>query len=265
MALSFHILSNASFMSSYHSTLYSLRYSKNRKIISNGKKKIPFWATDFLKRFFYSWELDYPDFTSLDFAKIIYFTEQGRQPWVHPKPGGPDLCIYVSQWQAGITRSTGLPFRRLLRLAGLRWRYSNPPPHVSIVKLLLWLYSPLLGLGRYFSFFILYTVGRTPWTGDHPVTRPLPTHRTAQTQNKRTQTSMPWVGFEPRIPSFERAKAVHALDPAVPVIGWHRECICSVEGPDNREQWIGKDVEGRGSGLIYGAIPEFACRCWWIK
>jgi hypothetical protein len=29
----------------------------------------------------------------------------------------------------------------------------------------LWLYGPLLGLGRFFSFFIFYTVGRTPWTG----------------------------------------------------------------------------------------------------
>jgi hypothetical protein len=26
----------------------------------------------------------------------------------------------------------------------------------------LWLYSPLLGLGRFFSLFISYTVGRTP-------------------------------------------------------------------------------------------------------
>jgi hypothetical protein len=38
-----------------------------------------------------------------------------------------------------------------------------------------------------FQFLNLYTVGRTPWTGDQPVARPLPTHRTAQTQNKRTQ------------------------------------------------------------------------------
>jgi hypothetical protein len=34
-----------------------------------------------------------------------------------------------------------------------------------------------LGLGRFFSFLIPYTVGRTPWTGDQPVARPLPTHR----------------------------------------------------------------------------------------
>jgi hypothetical protein len=36
---------------------------------------------------------------------------------------------------------------------------------------LLWLYGP------FFSFLILYTVGRTPRTGDQPVARLLPTHR----------------------------------------------------------------------------------------
>jgi hypothetical protein len=30
-----------------------------------------------------------------------------------------------------IPLGTGFPFRRLLRLAGLRWRYSNPPPHAG--------------------------------------------------------------------------------------------------------------------------------------
>jgi hypothetical protein len=33
------------------------------------------------------------------------------------------------------------------------------------------------------------------------------------------QTSMPWVEFEPTIPVFERAKAVHALDRPATVIG----------------------------------------------
>jgi hypothetical protein len=32
----------------------------------------------------------------------------------------------------------------------------------------------LLDLSRF--FLILYTVGTTPWTGDQPVARPLPTH-----------------------------------------------------------------------------------------
>jgi hypothetical protein len=43
-----------------------------------------------------------------------------------------------------------------------------------------------LGLGSFFSFLVLYTVSRTPWTGDQPLAGPLPTHRTTQTQNKLT-------------------------------------------------------------------------------
>jgi hypothetical protein len=82
-----------------------------------------------------------------------------------------------------------------------------------------WLYCPLLCLGRFFRFLIIYTVSRTPWTGDQPVARPLPPYRTIQTQKKRTQTSMPPVGFEATIPAFERAKTVHALDRAATVIG----------------------------------------------
>jgi hypothetical protein len=35
------------------------------------------------------------------------------------------------------------------------------------------------------QFLTLYTVGRTPCTGDQPDARSLPTHRTTQTQNKR--------------------------------------------------------------------------------
>jgi hypothetical protein len=33
---------------------------------------------------------------------------------------------------------------------------------------------------------LFYTDGMAPWTGDQLVARPLPTHRTTQTQNKRT-------------------------------------------------------------------------------
>jgi hypothetical protein len=43
---------------------------------------------------------------------------------------------------------------------------------------------------------------------------------TAQTQNKRTQISMPGVEFEPTIPVLEREKTVHALNRAATVIGW---------------------------------------------
>jgi hypothetical protein len=74
--------------------------------------------------------------------------------------------------------------------------------------------QPFVGPWPLLQFLNLYTVGRTPWTGDQPVARHLPTRRTTPTQNKRTQTSMSRVGFEPTTPVLERAKTVHALDRA---------------------------------------------------
>jgi hypothetical protein len=55
--------------------------------------------------------------------------------------------------------------------------------------------------------------------GDQPVARPLPIHRTTQTRNKRTRTSVPLLGFEPTIAALERAKTVQALDLTATVIG----------------------------------------------
>jgi hypothetical protein len=57
-------------------------------------------------------------------------------------------------------------------------RRENLDSYTVYIIFLLWLYSPLLGLGRFFSFLLPYTVGRTPWKGDQPIARPLPTHRT---------------------------------------------------------------------------------------
>jgi hypothetical protein len=83
----------------------------------------------------------------------------------------------------------------------------------------LWLCSPFDGPWPLLSFLILYTVYRTPWKGDRLFARPLPTHRTTQTHNKRTQTSRPRVEFEPTTPAFERAKTVQASDRVATVIG----------------------------------------------
>jgi hypothetical protein len=66
---------------------------------------------------------------------------------------------------------------------------------------------------------IFYAVGRTPCTGDRPVARPLPTHKTTQTYNTHAQTSMPQVEFEPTIPAFEETDTVHTLEGAATVIG----------------------------------------------
>jgi hypothetical protein len=44
--------------------------------------------------------------------------------------------------------------------------------------------QPFVGPWPLFQFLDpIYRVSGTPWTGDQPVARPLPTHRTTQTQN----------------------------------------------------------------------------------
>jgi hypothetical protein len=57
----------------------------------------------------------------------LYFTVSSETP----QPGEPGPRIYIPQEQGGpdIPPDTGFLFCRLLRLAGLRWRYYNPPPH----------------------------------------------------------------------------------------------------------------------------------------
>jgi hypothetical protein len=53
-----------------------------------------------------------------------------------PPPEGPYPRIYILQEQGGpvIPPGTGFPLRRLVRLAGLRWRYSNPPVRSELAK-----------------------------------------------------------------------------------------------------------------------------------
>jgi hypothetical protein len=102
--------------------------------------------------------------------------------------------------------------------------FSNQQP--IYLSIYLWLHSPFVGPWPLFQFLDPYTAGRIPWTGDRPVARPLPTHRTIQTQNKRTETSMPWVGFETTIPAFERAKRVHASDSGATVISLIDNIVC---------------------------------------
>jgi hypothetical protein len=54
-----------------------------------------------------------------------------------PQPGGSDFRIYIPQEQDGpvIPPGTEFPFRRLLRLTALRWRYSNAPTRGIFVLL----------------------------------------------------------------------------------------------------------------------------------
>jgi hypothetical protein len=74
-------------------------------------------------------------------------------------------------------------------------------------------------LGRCFSFLIYTKPVEFLGRGISPTQDRYPTHRTTQTQNKRRQTSIPRVRFEPTIPVFERAKTIHTLDRAATAIG----------------------------------------------
>jgi hypothetical protein len=76
--------------------------------------------------------------------------------------------------------------------------------------------QPFVGPWPLLSFLIFYTVGRAPWTGDQSVVRSLPIDRTTQTQNKRTQTAMPRVEFEPTIPVFGAGEDSSCLKPRGP-------------------------------------------------
>jgi hypothetical protein len=66
------------------------------------------------------------------------------------------------------------------------------------------------------QFLKSYTGGRTPWTGDEPVVRPL------TTQDNTNRANAEIVGFEPTIPVFQRARAVHALDRTANLISLQR-------------------------------------------
>jgi hypothetical protein len=92
------------------------------------------------------WSVHYDDRTGLSFtisagsrqrSHSQIRVQQYSSPYVPvsdsrlPQPGGPGPLIYIPQEQGGpvIPPGTGVPLHRLLGLAGLRWSYSNPPPH----------------------------------------------------------------------------------------------------------------------------------------
>jgi hypothetical protein len=101
--------------------------------------------------------------------------------------------------------------------------------HPAFKRLLLLIVLQPFGLAlvALFLFLIQYTINRTPLSQDQPVERSLLTQRTTQTQNKRTQTSMSQVWFEPSTLAFKWAKilVVYALEREASVISlvWLRE------------------------------------------
>jgi hypothetical protein len=117
-------------------------------------------------------------------------------------------------------------------------------------------------LVRFFSFLILHTVGRTQLTADQPVERPLLTYRKTQTHNKRTQTSMPWVRFQPTIPAFERAKKVHALDRAATVIGlWDSQ----ISTNNVYITWYQQETNFQQIRLLFTTTCSDTCAIFWTS
>jgi hypothetical protein len=82
-----------------------------------------------------------------------------------------------------------------------------------------WLCSPLLGPGLFLSFvmFFTQTVRLLGWVISPSQGRYL--NKGQHERRTNAHTDMPWVGFEPTIPAFERTKTVHTLDRAAIVIG----------------------------------------------
>jgi hypothetical protein len=68
--------------------------------------------------------------------------------------------------------------------------------------------QPFVEPSPFFSFLILHTVSMSPWDGAS-ASRKASTY----TQNKRTQTSMPWMGFEPTTPVLWAAEHGSCLRP----------------------------------------------------
>jgi hypothetical protein len=124
-----------------------------------------------------------------------------------PQPGGPGPRIYIPQKQGGpaITLGTGFPFYRLLRLAGLRWRYCNPHPRGKLPS-----YSRKL---LYMSYELLSTDPRRPCLYKHR-------HDTYRDVNHKIKTYIFCV-------CFYRAWQLNVRCTPAPGISTWRQCVTS--------------------------------------
>jgi hypothetical protein len=70
-----------------------------------------------------------------------------------------------------------------------------------------------VGPGLFSQFHDHFTDGRTPWTGDQLVSRPLPKHRTTQTQNKHIPNIHALSGIRTHDPSVHASEDSSSLRP----------------------------------------------------
>jgi hypothetical protein len=85
----------------------------------------------------------------------------------------------------------------MLTYATFNYIFTNSPiPHeisnCHYCNIILFISIPLIpyscGVEVFHFSLDLYTIGRTPWTSDQPVARPLPKYRTAQRKINTTHT-----------------------------------------------------------------------------
>jgi hypothetical protein len=139
------------------------------------------------------------------------------------------ITVESAQWALVFTHTTHNSIHNactLTHILALSAIHEAQQEHISnefvmnfLVNLSIWLYSPLLGLGHFFSF-LTYTqlvrlLGRviSPSQGHY-------LHTQKHKHRMNSQTSMPQMAFEHTIPVFEWAKTVHALDREGTVIGF---------------------------------------------
>jgi hypothetical protein len=73
--------------------------------------------------------------------------------------------------------------------------------------------QPPWALASAFQFHDHFTDGGTPWTSDQLVARPLPKHRTTQTQNKHTPNIHALYGIRTHDPGFRASEDSSCLRP----------------------------------------------------
>jgi hypothetical protein len=92
---------------------------------------------------------------------------------------------YTTGWKNGKWRTEEYA------LCQLTFQFLHEPPCIKSLFYICPSYTALLRCRGFHFTLDLYTIGRTPWTNDRPVGRPLPKYRTTQTQNKHAHTKHP--------------------------------------------------------------------------